>query len=509
VSWWSGQRRVLRKGRWRIHSRGRVPKPAIYQPGTREFRFWTAAEALRRGADFWAERVPLTKWEVGPLLKVLLDEGIDLNAYYDRRASNFFHGPSPSGTVYSGESPDILCHEMGHAILDSFKPQLWGAASHEVATFHESFGDISSILSALLPSVRTAILSDTGGHLYRNSRLSRVAEHLGAAIRAQHPDAVDPDCLRNAVNSFTYEDPVNLPPIAPAQQLSSEPHSFSRVFTGAFFECLGSMLTASAQDPSAPTPQELLSVANDLAALLVGAVKQAPVVPSWYAQVAAGMVQAAGSLNRKYPAVMKGVFVNRSILSLQSATTGEAVPRAMTAAAAVEQTEPLVSVTLSAQHYGLDRPLLVEAASHPHRFIATAAAGDATPIEAVSSATAARSFVDDLFRNGHVDYGEFGSPETRIAHGRRLQTHRLVAEGSAIRLQRTLFDCGLCCRRNRQGRGGFKCRHSRRGKPSSHDDGKSIGGFADNFMGRPRWQAPLSIKPRSFPPGHQSADKRD
>jgi len=425
----------------------RIPKPAVYQPGTPEFRFWTAVEALRRGADFWAARVPLTKWEVGPALKVLLDEGVDLNAYYDRRALNFFHGPSPSGTVYSGESPDIVCHEMGHAILDSFKPQLWGAASHEVAAFHESFGDMSSILSALeLPSLRTAILSDTGGHLYRNSRLSRLAEQLGAAIRAQQPDAVDPDCLRNAVNSFTYQDPVNLPPMAPARQLSSEPHSFSRVFTGAFFECLGSMLTATAQDPSAPTPQELLAVANDLAGLLVGAVKQAPVVPNWYAQVAAGMVQAAGSVNAKYPAVIKGVFVKRSILSLHTATTVEAVPRAMIAAAVAEEAEPLVSVTLTALHYGLDRQLVVEAASQARRFVATAAAGDATPIEPVSSVTAARSFVDDLFRSGHVDYAEFGSPETRIAHGRRVQTHRLVGEGSAIRLQRRLFDCGLCCR---------------------------------------------------------------
>jgi hypothetical protein len=424
-----------------------VPKPAIYQPGTHEFRFWTAAEALRRGADFWAARVPLTRWEVGPALKILLDEGVDLNAFYDRQALNFFHGLSPSGTVYSGESPDIVCHEMGHAILDSFKPQLWGAASHEVAAFHESFGDMSSILSALqLPSLRTAILSDTGGRLYRNSRLSRLAEQLGAAIRAQDPDAVDPDCLRNAVNSFTYQDPINLPPMAPARQISSEPHSFSRVFTGAFFECLGSMLAASAQDPTMPTPDELLSVANALADLLVGAIKQAPVVPNWYAQVAAGMVQAAGAINAKYPAIIKGVFVKRSILSLHSATTVEAVPRAMTVAAIAEQSQPLVSVTLSAQHYGLDRPLVVEAASQARRFVATAAAGDASPIEPVSSVTAARSFVDDLFRSGRVDYKEFGSPETRIAHGRGLRTHHLVAEGRAIRLQRRLFDCGLCCR---------------------------------------------------------------
>ena len=47
---------------------------------------------------------------------MLLDQGVDLNAYYDRRALNFFHGPAPAGTVFSGESPDIVCHEMGHAL---------------------------------------------------------------------------------------------------------------------------------------------------------------------------------------------------------------------------------------------------------------------------------------------------------------------------------------------------------------------------------------------------------
>ena len=70
------------------------------------------------------------------------------------------------------------------------------------------------------------------------------------------------------------------------------------------------------------------------------------------------------------------------------------------------------SAALSAQHYGLDRPLIVEAASHARRFVATAAAGDAKPIDPVSSATAARSFVDDLFRSGHVDYGDFKSSDT-------------------------------------------------------------------------------------------------
>ena len=423
-----------------------APRPAAYQPGTPEFRFWTTAEALRRGADFWANLIPLSKWEVGPALKVLLDEGVDLNAFYDRRALNFFHGPSPQGTVFSAESPDVACHEMGHAILDSFKPQLWDAASHEVAAFHESFGDMSAILSALqLPSLRTAVLSDTGGHLYRNSRLSRVAEQLGAAIRAQRPDAVDSDCLRNAVNSFTYEDPIDLPSLAPARQLSSEAHSFSRVFTGAFFESLGSMLAAEAATPSAPAPQELLAVATDLAKILVQAVQQAPVVPNWFAQVAAGMVQIAGSFDAKYPAILKGVFVKRSILSLLTATSVEALHRSMTATAAPKDAEPLAEIALASRHYGLDRPLLVQAASHARPFAAMAAAADASPIEPASAATAAQGFVDDLFRSGHVDYNGAGTPETRIAHGRGLHTHRLVPRANGIRLERRLFDCGFCC----------------------------------------------------------------
>ena len=87
-----------------------APAPAgDYAPGTPEFRYWTAAEALRRGADYWTARTGLAQWEVGASLPVILDEGEDLNAYYDRQALNFFHGPgADGGTVYSGESPDIV-----------------------------------------------------------------------------------------------------------------------------------------------------------------------------------------------------------------------------------------------------------------------------------------------------------------------------------------------------------------------------------------------------------------
>lgn len=424
-----------------------APQPDQYHPGTPQFRYWTAAEALRRGADFWATRVPLTEWEVGPTLKVILDEGDDLNAYYDRKALNFFHGPSPGGAVYSGESPDVVCHEMGHAVLDSFKPQLWGAASDETAAFHESFADISAILSALqLQSMRIAVLSETAGHLYATSRLSRLAEQLGTAIRAQRPDAVDKDCLRNAVNSFIYQDPNGLPQSAPASQLSSEAHNFSRVFTGAFYEALGGLLAVAAADASHPTEQELLNTANELAGILVTAIKQAPVVANWYAQVAGGMVQIAGTVNKDYPAVLKGVFVRRAILSLQSATSVQSLQKSMVGIGSRQDNsaEPLAKVAIPAAHYGLDQPLVVETASHARTFLATSAALDASPIEPSNAVSAAQAFVDDLFNRGRVDYAGVGKPEARIEHGRRVRSHRLVKRANSVYLERMLFDCGYC-----------------------------------------------------------------
>jgi hypothetical protein len=179
------------------------------------------------------------KWQVGDTLPVELDFGTDLNAFYDREGLKFFHGSAAGRTVYSGESPDVVCHELGHAVLDSLKPQLWDAASIEVAAFHESFGDISALLSALqLPSLRQAVLAETSGVLYRTSRLSRLAEQLGWAIRQSAPSAVEADCLRNAVNTFSIAIPTcclrrrQLPPSAPSRIRSPRVHRCASLGTG-------------------------------------------------------------------------------------------------------------------------------------------------------------------------------------------------------------------------------------------------------------------------------------
>lgn len=427
------------------------PPPAIYAHGTAEFRYWATAAALRRSADYWAKRVPLTQWQGGPSLDVVLDNGFDLDANYDRAALNFFHGPGVTGTVFTCESPDVSCHEVGHAVLDAFKPELWGVASQEIAAFHESFGDISALMSAIqIPSLRTAVLAVNGGNLYTTSRLSRLAEQLGSALRAQDPDLAEADCLRSAVNCFNYQDPMTLPSAAPMSQLSSKPHSFSRIFTGAFFEILGVSLAAKAANPGAPTEAELLAVSDDLAGFFVQGVKGAwPIVTNWYAQVAANMVIAAQA-DPTYSSIAKGVFVGRSILSLQSASSLPmmAKVKSLTAAAksATAEREPLPMVGLPASQYGIDGMLFVEAAAEPREFVVTSAGFNAEPVVPPSGTAAAKAFVDDLFKRGQIDYGAVVDPKHRLVRNHKTKTHTLVKVDGGARLERRLFNCGLCAR---------------------------------------------------------------
>jgi hypothetical protein len=131
----------------------------------------------------------------------------------------------------------------------------------------------------MLPGFRQAVLDETDGRLSTASRLSRLAESLGWAIRQLVPDAVASDCLRSAVNSFYYQPPATLPPRSPASSLASEPHSFSRVFTSGVLRVLNGVFAARPrQDADA-----LHQAAEDTGRLLVEGVRRAAVVPAFFA----------------------------------------------------------------------------------------------------------------------------------------------------------------------------------------------------------------------------------
>ena len=430
---------------------GAAPTPSEVPPGSKAFRYWTAAEALARGVAFWRTVLPpQTTWQPsnGTSLPVRLDDGRDLNAYYDRNGLHFFHAEvaRTSGvTVFSSESPDVVCHEQGHAILDAIRPQLWDTSAHEVAAFHEAFGDIAALHAALeLESVRDTLIAETGGKIDRSTRISRLAEQLGWAIRQIRPDIVEATCLRNAANSIFYRDPIQLPPSAPATMLSSEPHSFSRVFTGAYLRVLAGM--AALHSPVKPAA--LLEVSRDAGRLLVEAVVASPVVTSYYSQVAAHMLDVDLSrFGGRYRTALKTAFVRQGILSLRAATappppeTSAQARRALLAPA--PQDEALPPIALPGVDYGLSDELLVRAASQPARFSVAGAAPDYGAIDPTQHDRAAAGFVEDLVRNGRIDFGEHADATTGVLAPEVRKTHLVRSTRGGLMLERRYFDCGF------------------------------------------------------------------
>lgn len=458
------------------------PPAGRYSPGTAEFRYWLAKEALARGIAFWGGLLPAgTTWSTSNPMRVQLLEPLpDLNAKYARLDGlHFFRQTVEDRDIYSGDSPDVVLHELGHAVLDAVKPQLFHAASTETGAFHESFGDMSAILCALqLPTVRARVLEETGGRLNVNSRLSRLAEQLGWGIRQISPWNVDRDSLRNAANRFFYRPVDSLPPSAPANLLSRQAHSFSRVFTGAFLEALAGMFAST----GTPNETNLLTISRDMGQLLADAVHVASVAPAYFSQVAAAMVQAdRARFGGRYGGSLARAFVHRGILSVESAMTlgNEPVPALVAGQvagiAAPEGTQTMLSYAEaagdSAYAQGMgetpDLPrasvsigamtVEVHAPSAEPLFASAMASASTGPSIPLGQDTASRIFLEGLIQRGEVDLSTArGETALRsIAPSLRDQssvrptklTHFLSETDGALVLKRSHFNCGFCEKR--------------------------------------------------------------
>jgi hypothetical protein len=455
----------------------RESDPELYDPATPAFRYWDADCALVRAINFWGPLLPGgTQWSTDQQpMQVNLDEGEDFNAFYARDSGlNFFHGQVDEGVppvkVFSAASPHVSCHELGHAILDAVKPELFNATSLEVAAFHEAFGDISAMLSTLqLRSLRDFVLKQTGGQLNSNSRLSQLARQLGWAIRQTDPTAVDRDCLRNTSNNFFYQDPAGLPTTAPATQLSSEPHSFSRVFSGAFLDVLAAMFKIGPANFGGDDSEKLLAVAVDAGRLLIEGVRVASVTPGFYSQVAAGMIQADQSLTGgRYRTAFTSGFVQRGILSPAAAVsfvrdlrehsdhfgvTGRAPNRQQLQFEGesdgyrkTAQDAPDLPLRPLMTKFGTT--LYVHAAAEGARFPAAAAALSGGTEKVSSAEQDARSFIEDLIQLDKISHkgaadaipAELTSPGDGSPYDK---THYLAREDGKTILRRHHFDCGF------------------------------------------------------------------
>jgi hypothetical protein len=199
-----------------------------------------------------------------------------------------------------------------------------------------------------------------------------------------------------------------------------------------------------------PTEENLLKVSLDGGQLLVDAIRSAPVVPAYYSQIAAAMLEAdRARFNGLYRDALKSSFVRHGILSLSAAAAKTSLPReGMAMAAAPEASDapelPMAEIVASTYGLGVDR-ILVHAPSEPIRFQAFGAAPDMGESTSHGQAEDAQYFLEDLFRRGRVDLGDHGDEDSRISHPFSKKTHRLVRSDGGLALQRIRFDCGFDC----------------------------------------------------------------
>lgn len=186
----------------------------------------------------------------GPL-SVVTHKGEGKTAYFSRwdRSINFFEWNSPSlgKRVTTSQAADVIAHEIGHAVWDGLRPL--AGYSGEAGAFHEAFGDCSALMHALQSdSNLTKALEQNGGDFRQPSLLSRMAEEFGTAFNKEDKDPNNDDrpYYRTALNEFKYIDPKELPdddypPTVGEDVLTREFHSFSRVWSGAFYRMLSAL----------------------------------------------------------------------------------------------------------------------------------------------------------------------------------------------------------------------------------------------------------------------------
>src|SRR5262245_34322787 len=296
-----------------------------YAPHTSQFDFWQTQTALIRGLERWRDLdgALLSRWFGNrQTLPVNTNAGDDLNAFYDRRSLQFFSHTFQGRTVHSCESVDIVCHEQGHAFLDAIRRDFFDAPFVEAAAFHESFGDCYAMMVALADSgLRTAVLA-ASPDLSSQQFLSQLAEELGDAIRREFgPDSVEPGALRRALNTFQYADPATLPANAPASQLSREPHSFSRVFTGIFYDTIRNAFNAGPK-----TATRLGQTATTIGKIWIAAVRNVPLTATVFQGVGRRMLQVDVTLNGGANAVFIQNAFRAHNINLGGATTAEPTP---------------------------------------------------------------------------------------------------------------------------------------------------------------------------------------
>jgi hypothetical protein len=272
---------------------------ATYPPDDERFVQWQARQAAVSAVEAWEAVLdePITSWaqeSADPRsLRVFPDQGEDMNAYYDRQGVSFFHKYRDGATEFSGASTDVVSHEVGHAILDAIRPDLWASNFVEVGGFHEAFGDVTALITALSDRPTREKLLEVSPDLGQVNFVEATAEDLSDTVRRvlgpSHPAAAP----RHALNTFKWQLPDTMPGWGPPDVMIDEVHSIARIMTGCFYDLLRLLFTKA----GSPTPDNLWSATCAAGRLFHKAAESAPELPRFFRSVGRTMVLADQSLN--------------------------------------------------------------------------------------------------------------------------------------------------------------------------------------------------------------------
>lgn len=175
-------------------------------------------------------------WKDGAPLIIRPHAFDGMNAYYDPMSPSlnfgYFNTPFRRTPVWTCLSHDIVAHELGHAILDSFRPLYVYSADKDTPALHESFADLLAMFSSLqYQSVVQHLYKETGGNMRHPSLVTRLAEEFGTGIFG-----AGVPYLRSALQGANYNS-------AP-----KESHARSTVWTAAIYEIMEKLVMINNPD---------------------------------------------------------------------------------------------------------------------------------------------------------------------------------------------------------------------------------------------------------------------
>lgn len=276
-----------------------LPAEAVYALGTPEFVDRQCFEAALRTLDVW-ETVskPFRYWHNQQrFISLEPRRQTGFGGAYERTKIGFDYHPFGNPSMFVGASADAVSHEIGHAILDAKRPELWDSFFAEAAAFHEGFADCISLLVALLDDTIMAALFNSAQSpidvLANVNPVSQVAESVANHFRSVHGTQSASSVPRRLRNDLQWAIPGTLPANPTATNLAREPHSFGRVFSGCFYDCIDNIYRDGGDYTAAGLHNAVVSAGT----ILASAIDSAPEEVRFFRSVGRAMIHADAAAN--------------------------------------------------------------------------------------------------------------------------------------------------------------------------------------------------------------------